>query len=67
MKNPINVTDIEVVLEDIRVMKQIEKFPNIRNLTLIKTNIGQIEVYLFFYYFYQKRAYKDAHVWKIYG
>lgn len=39
MKNPQTVTDIEVVLEDLRFMSQIDKFPNLRSLTFIKTNI----------------------------
>ena len=54
MKNPQTVTEIEVVLEDIRCMKQIENFPNLRSLTLIKTNIEQIEVTLLFLLINQK-------------
>ena len=56
MKNPQTVTEIEVVLEDIRCMKQIENFPNLRSLTLIKTNIEQIEVTLLFLLINQKKG-----------
>ena len=44
MKNPDCILEIEVVLEDLKVMTSIEFFPNLKTLTLIKTNIEMIEV-----------------------
>jgi len=44
MKKPETVIEIEVVLEDLKTMSPIELFPNLKILTLVKTNIELIEV-----------------------
>ena len=48
MKNPGSISEIELVLEDIREMKVISRFPNIKSLTLINNNIEKIEVSTYF-------------------
>lgn len=46
IQNPSNIERIEVVLDELYVMKGISAFKNLKSLSLINVNLRKIEVFI---------------------